>query len=94
MFFYAADVMTQRQGNMLSRRTFSLSATDQVKVKHQVFCLTGRFHSGTNVCLLLDTVSERGGASFVRVVPAPTVAPTPTLTGATSSQLVPIKASS
>ena len=44
---------------------------------------TGRCHC-KEICLARDTVNWLGGASFVKVVPAPKVAPRPTRTGATN----------
>src|SRR6185369_13118269 len=56
------------------------------------FC--GRCQPASVSCLARDTVSASGGASLVSVVPAPSVAPRPTRTGATSWLSEPMKASS
>ena len=56
--------------------------------------LTGRFQPGMDSCLARETVSVSGGASLVSVVPAPSVAPRPTRTGATSCVSEPMKTSS
>src|SRR4030095_1265241 len=55
---------------------------------------TGRFQPWTTTGPALATVNSPAGASFVIVLPAPIVAPLPTLTGATSTQFDPIDASS
>ncbi|KAG1259253.1 hypothetical protein G6F65_015351 [Rhizopus arrhizus] len=64
-----------------------------VVLRHHDF-LTGRCQPSTVSCLARDTVSLSAGASRVRVVPAPRVAPRPTRTGATSCVSEPMKASS
>ena len=57
-------------------------------------CFFGRFQPGTDICLARETVSCPGGASRVSVVPAPIVAPRPTVTGATSCVSEPMNTSS
>ena len=71
-----------------------LRSVNFCKKRRHFLDFTGLFQSFIVVCRVLDTVSEPAGTSLVSVVPAPIVAPLPTLTGATSSQFVPIKASS
>src|SRR5258706_11934256 len=58
------------------------------------FFLTGRCQPGMDTCLARDRVSSPAGASLVSVVPAPSVAPRPTRTGATSCVSEPMKTSS
>jgi len=56
--------------------------------------LTGRVQFSIVTWRGRDTVSLPAGASLVSVVPAPRVAPLPTVTGATSWLSLPMKASS
>src|SRR3546814_842219 len=56
--------------------------------------LVGRFQDSRVFCVERDNVSLSAGASLVSVVPAPSVAPRPTRTGATNWLSEPIKASS
>jgi hypothetical protein len=57
------------------------------------FCfLTGRFQSLTVFCSARVTASSSGGTSRVITDPAPIVAPSPTVTGATNAVLEPMKA--
>src|SRR5207248_1324195 len=51
--------------------------------------LTGRFQPASDTCLPRATVSWPAGAFFAIVEPPPMVAPSPSVTGATSTQLLP-----
>src|SRR6185369_10838066 len=51
---------------------------------HYFLTFCGRCQPARVSCLARDTVSASGGESLVSVVPAPSVAPRPTRTGATS----------
>src|SRR6185369_15862219 len=61
---------------------------------HYFLTFCGRCQPARVSCLARETVSASGGASLVSVVPAPSVAPRPTRTGATSWLSEPMKTSS
>src|SRR5690606_34603947 len=58
------------------------------RVRHHFF-LAGRLQPGIDTCLPRATLSAPGGVSLVMVEPPPMVPPAPSVTGATSTQLLP-----
>src|SRR5215472_12821622 len=61
---------------------------------HGSYPFVGRFQSPRATCVLELSASDPPGTSFHTVVPAPMVAPRPTVTGATSCVSEPICTSS